>query len=129
METELLDRIEELRNQMNQVAAEKGLAHKEVLLISQEIDSLLNQLNKLNYHSLSGKNEGSQETDNKIENNHYNNRDVNIKQKATIYELQRTGKKKDYVKENVLSKSVYHPAQSLMFHFYQKGHYITPLML
>ena len=44
---QLLLEIEKLRGEMHRVAAEKGFRHEEVLQISQQLDSLLNQYYKI----------------------------------------------------------------------------------
>lgn len=44
----LINRIEALRNKMIRLAAEKGINHLEVLAISQQIDLLHNQYNRMN---------------------------------------------------------------------------------
>jgi len=45
---EILSQIEFLRQEMHEVAMEKGIAHPDVLYISQKLDAILNECYKLN---------------------------------------------------------------------------------
>lgn len=39
-------KIEQLRNEMHRVALEKGISHPDVLIISQMLDQVMNELDK-----------------------------------------------------------------------------------
>ncbi len=44
---QLLEKIERIRNEMMQLALQKGFQDKEVIGLSQELDKLLNKYNRL----------------------------------------------------------------------------------
>lgn len=44
---QLLDKIEKIRDEMMQLALQKGFQDKEVIVLSQQLDKLLNKYNRL----------------------------------------------------------------------------------
>ncbi len=47
--SQLIIKMERLRKEMYRLAAEKGLAHKDVVRVSQKLDVYLNEYNKLRF--------------------------------------------------------------------------------
>lgn len=56
MEKLLMMKLELLREEMNRIALEKGITNPQVLLLSQEIDNIHNQLNELKVYRSSREN-------------------------------------------------------------------------